>query len=158
MPLRHSVIDEGDTMKKKRLCYVIADGGRARLVERDDAGAFRTVSSFVSTELHKKAHELGRDRPARVQESAGPSRHAVEPRRDLREAAKEDFIRTVADELDALQSEGKFDTLMLVAPPGVLTELKSALGKATSELVVDELQKDLTKVPDHDLPAHLSSK
>jgi protein required for attachment to host cells len=47
---------------------------------------------------------------------------------------------------------------MLVAPPGVLTELKSALGKATSELVVDELQKDLTKVPDHDLPAHLSSK
>ena len=39
-------------MKKSKLWYVIADGGRARFVERDDQGAFRTLSSFVSTELH----------------------------------------------------------------------------------------------------------
>ena len=56
-------------MKKPRLWYVIADGGRARFVERDEDGAFRTLSSFVSTELHMSAHELGRDRPARVKES-----------------------------------------------------------------------------------------
>ncbi len=80
-------------MKKARLWYVIADGGRARFVERDDQGAFRTLSSFVSTELHTSAHELGRDRPARVKESASPARSAIEPRRDLHEAAKEDFIR-----------------------------------------------------------------
>lgn len=143
-------------MKQKTVCYVIADGGRARIVGRDEAGAFRTLSSFVSTDLHRTAHELGRDRPARVQESASPTRHAVEPRRDLREAAKEDFIRAVAAELDALKSDGKFEQLMLVAPPGVLTELKSALGKGASESVVRELQKDLTKVPDHDLTAHLA--
>ncbi len=143
-------------MKKTRLYYVIADGGRARLVERDEAGAFRTISSFVSTELHKSAHELGRDRPARVQESAGPSRHAVEPRRDLHEAAKEDFIRTLAADLASLHAQGEFDRLVLVAPPGALTELKAALSKPTSEIVVRELQKDLTKVPDHDLAAHLS--
>ena len=52
-------------MKKPKLWYVIADGGRARFVERDEEGAFRTLSSFVSTELHTSAHELGRDRPAR---------------------------------------------------------------------------------------------
>ena len=53
-------------MKKAKIWYVIADGGRARFVERDERGAFRTVSSFVSTELHAKASDLGRDRPARV--------------------------------------------------------------------------------------------
>jgi protein required for attachment to host cells len=143
-------------MKKKKLYYVIADGGRARLVERDDAGAFRTASSFVSTELHKSSHELGRDRPARVQESATSARHAVEPRRDLKEAAKEDFIRTVAAELANLHEQGKFDQLMLIAPAGVLTELKGALSKPTAGVVVKELQKDLTKVPDHDLTSHLS--
>ena len=63
-------------MKKPRLWYVIADGGRARFVERDEEGAFRTLSIFVSTELHKSAHELGRDRPARVKESASPARSA----------------------------------------------------------------------------------
>ena len=64
-------------MKKAKLWYVIADDGRARLDERDEQGAFRTLSSFVSTELHKSAHELGLDRPARVKESATPTRYAT---------------------------------------------------------------------------------
>ena len=143
-------------MKKPRLWYVIADGGRARFVERDEDGAFRTLSSFVSTELHKSAHELGRDRPARVKESASPARSVVEPRRDLHEAAKEDFIRTVADTLAGDLKDGKFDELVLVAPPGVIAELKGSLSKPTAKIVVGVLLKDLTKVPDHDLAGHLS--
>jgi protein required for attachment to host cells len=143
-------------MKKAKLWYVIADGGRARFVEQDDGGAFRTLSNFVSTELHKRSEELGRDRPARVQESAASARHAVEPKRDLHDAAKEDFIRTVGAELAGLQKEGSFDELVLVAPPGVIRELKDALSKPVAERVVRELHKDLTKVPDHDLTSHLS--
>jgi hypothetical protein len=37
----------------------------------------------------------------------------------------------------------------------VLTELKEKLSKPIARLVVDGLQKDLTKVPDHDLTEHL---
>ena len=143
-------------MKKPRLWYVIADGGRARFVERDEDGAFRTLSSFVSTELHKSAHELGRDRPARVKESASPARSAIEPRRDLHEAAKDDFIRTVADMLGSELKDGKYDELVLVAPPGVISELKASLTKPTAKIVVKELHKDLTKVPDHELTGHLA--
>ena len=143
-------------MKKPRLWYVIADGGRARFVERDEEGAFRTLSSFVSTELHKRTHELGRDRPARVMESATPGRSAVEPRRDLHEAAKENFIQTVADTLAAEQKDGKFDELVLVAPPGVIASLKGSLSKPTAKIVIKELHKDLTKVPDHQLTGHLA--
>jgi protein required for attachment to host cells len=143
-------------MKKAKLWYVIADGGRARFVEQDERGAFRTVSNFVSTELHKRSEELGRDRPARVQESASAARHAVEPKRDLHEAAKEDFLRTVGVELAELQKNGQFDELVLVAPPGAIRELKDALTKAVTACVVKELHKDLTKVPDHDLDSHFS--
>jgi len=143
-------------MKKAKLWYVIADGGRARFVEQDDRGTFRTLSNFVSTELHKRSEELGLDRPARVQESASPTRHAVEPKRDLHDAAKEEFIRTVGAELAGLQKEGSFDELVLVAPPGVIRELKDALTKPVAECVVKELHKDLTKVPDQDLTSHLS--
>ena len=143
-------------MKKARLWYVIADGGRARFVERDEEGAFRTLSSFVSTELHKSAHELGRDHPTRVKESTSPARSAVEPRRDLHEAVKEDFIRTVADTLAAELKDSKFDELVLVAPPGVIAELKDSLSKSTAKAVVKELHKDLTKVPDHELTRHLA--
>ncbi len=134
---------------------MIADGGRARFVARDEKGAFRTVASFVSTELHARSSDLGRDRPSRVMESATPGRSAVEPRRDLKEAAKEEFIRIVAAQLDDEHRRGQFDRLMLVAPPGVLTELKKALSKPMAKLVANDLQKDLTKVPDHDLTGHL---
>ncbi|MEX1059639.1 MAG: host attachment protein [Methyloceanibacter sp.] len=143
-------------MKNAKIWYVIADGGRARFVERDERGAFRTVTSFVSTELHARSSDLGRDRPARVMESATPGRSAVEPRRDLKEAAKEDFVKLVADELGVGHERGQFDSLVLVAPPGVLTELKKNLSKPIAKLVVGDLQKDLTKVPDHDLTEHLA--
>ena len=143
-------------MKKSTIWYVIADGGRARFVARDEEGAFRTLSSFVSTELHKSAHELGKDRPARVKESASPARSAIEPRRDLHEAAKEDFIAAVAETLASEQKDGKFDELVLVAPPGVIAELKGSLSKLTAKIVVKELHKDLTKVPDHELTGHLA--
>jgi protein required for attachment to host cells len=144
-------------MKKARIWYVIADGGRARFVARDERGAFRTVSSFVSSELHAKSSDLGRDRPPRVMESATPARSAIEPRRDLKEAAKQEFVKLVAEQIDAEHARGQFDQLVLVAPPGVLTELKNNLSKTMAELVVDDLQKDLTKVPDHDLTGHLAA-
>lgn len=143
-------------MKRARIWYVIADGGRARFVERDERGAYRTVLSFVAADMHKRTRDLGLDRPARVKESANSARHAVEPRRDLHEAAKEDFIALVAQEIEAGHGRDQFDSLVLVAPPGVLTELKNNLGKPLATLVVGDLQKDLTKVPDHDLTEHLA--
>ncbi len=142
-------------MKKAKIWYVIADGGKARFVERDEKGAFRTVVSFVSTELHAKSSDLGRDRPARVMESVAHGRSAVEPRRDLKEAAEADFVKLVAEEIDAGYKRKQFDRLVLVAPAGALTELKKRLDKPLAKIVVNDLQKDLTNVPDHELTRHL---
>lgn len=142
-------------MKPIKTLYVIADGGRARFVERDEMGTFRTIASFVSPELHERSHDLGLDRPARVKESANAARHAVEPRRDLHAAAKQDFVKHIAGEIDAEHGRKSFDKLVLVAPPHVLTELREKLSKAMAKLAADSLQKDLTKVPDHDLAEHL---
>ena len=144
-------------MMHAKIWYVIADGGRARFVERDERGEFRTVSSFVASELHKRAHDLGCDRPPRTKESASPARHAIEPRRDLHQASKEEFVKLVADQLGEEHGRGQFDKLVLVAPPRALTELKQSLSNEMAKLVVSDLQKDLTKVPDHDLTEHLPS-
>ena len=143
-------------MKHAKVWYVIADGGRARFVERDENGAFRTVLSFVAADLHKRSRELGLDRPARVKESANTARHAIEPRRDLHNAAKEDFVKLVAEQLDAERARGQFDKLVLVAPARVLAQLKDELSKPIAEIVVSDLQKDLTKIPDHYLTEHLA--
>jgi protein required for attachment to host cells len=143
-------------MKHAKIWYVIADGGRARFVARDESGAFRTVVSFVAAELHERSHDLGLDHPPRVKESANAARHAIEPRRDLHQAAKEDFVKLVAEQLDEEHGRGQFDRLVLVAPARVLTELKEKLSKPIAKIVVSDLQKDLTKIPDHDLTEHLT--
>jgi len=65
-------------MKDAKIWYVIADGGRARFVERDKQGAYRTVLSFVAAGLHERSHDLGLGRPARVKESANSARHSVD--------------------------------------------------------------------------------
>ena len=142
-------------MKLPKRLYVIADGGRARFVAMDDAGDFHTLSSFVSSEMHQRTSDLGRDRPSRVKESANAARHAVEPKHDLHDAVKEDFVRQVAAAIDQEHGERKFDELILVAPSRVIGPLKASLSKAMAEAVVKELQKDLTKVADHELRSHL---
>jgi protein required for attachment to host cells len=143
-------------MKKAKLWYAIADGGKARFVECDEGGVFRTVVSFVSKDVHSPTRDIGADRPTRVQDRVGQGRHAVEPRQDFKEQAKEDFVRLVADEFAAECERGTFDQLMLVAPAGVLTELKQKLAKPVADLVVKDLQKDLTNVPDGELTQHLA--
>jgi protein required for attachment to host cells len=144
-------------MMPKKLWYVIADGAPARFVERDEQGHFHTVANFVSTALHKRERALGTDKPGRATESALPMHHAIESRGSLVEEAKQDFIRSVADALASEHGQGRFDRLILVAPPRVLTELKDKLDEPVAESVVTELQKDLTKVPDRDLVGHLAS-
>ena len=141
-------------MRKRRTWYVIADGGRARFVERDEQGAYRTISSFVSTELKASSRDLGTERPGRVHESATTARHAIEPKTDPKEAAKENFIRYVAEQVQSAQEN--YDDLVLVAPPRVLGQLRETLAKSVAGAVTRDLAKDLTKVPDHELSEHLA--
>lgn len=141
-------------MRKRKTWFILADGGRARFVERDEQGAYRTISSFVSTELKASSRDLATERPGRVHESATTARHAIEPKTDPKEAAKEDFVRYVADQVQSEQEN--FDDLVLVAPPRVLGQLRETLAKSVADAVTWDLAKDLTKVPDHELSEHLS--
>ena len=52
----------GEVMKQPRTWYVVADGGRARIVrKRNGENAFDTHRELVSAEIHSHTHELGTD-------------------------------------------------------------------------------------------------
>ncbi len=75
-------------MKHPRTWYVVADGGRARILQKrakhgDTREAFETRQEFVSADIHRATHDLGTERPGRVRESGMSARHAVQPRQDL---------------------------------------------------------------------------
>jgi protein required for attachment to host cells len=58
--------------------------------------------------------------------------------------------------LSEASQRDEFDTLVLVAPAHVLSDLRQALDEPTRRKVTAELQKDLTKVPNADLAKHFT--
>ena len=148
-------------MKRPITWYVVADGGRARIVQKrarqgDRPEAFDTLRELVSADLHHATHEFGTERPGRTRESATSGRHAVQPRQDLHRAEKQNFAREVAALLSEASQRDEFDTLVLVAPAHVLSDLRQALDGPTQRKITVQLQKDLTKVPNADLAKHFT--
>ena len=113
--------------KHERVWVVIADGEHARLVTPAPAKQFKSTTALDLVSAHKHSRDLGTDRPGRTQESASATRHAIEPKHDPHELAKQDFLREVAREIDA--AHGEFDALVLVAPDRARVELRDALGR-----------------------------
>jgi protein required for attachment to host cells len=143
--------------KLGKVWFVVADGARARVVERDEtSGAFQTIRQIHSDDALKRSSELGSDRPGRVVESRSASRHAASPRHDLQREAKRAFARETADHVNRAGEQGEFDHLVLAAPARVLNEIKKHLTGSSRERTVGELAKDLTHTPDADLAGHFA--
>ena len=138
---------------------LVADGAKARLLERIGVNAPLIPvpgKEFSEPESRTPTRDIGADRPGRVRESANTARHAMEPRVDWHRYAKEQFAKSVAGALEEAALQKKYEALILVAPPQALGDLRSALGQHARRLVAGEIAKDLTNLPDHELPAHLA--
>jgi protein required for attachment to host cells len=144
---------------------LIADGGRARLLEQDrKSRSFKPTSErefFGSTAQSK---EIASDRPGRTFDSAGRGqpgdagaygRHAMEPATDPQRHAEYEFARDLSEHLETAANRHRFDHLVLVAAPKILGDLRELLPKTVQGKVVAEINKDLTKIPTRDLGKHL---
>lgn len=140
----------------KTTWVLIADGARARILERiGPVGALHPAMASEYTAPNKPTREFGTDRPGRVVESADSARHAMEPRVDWHRFEKQKFARAMAEIIDRAAAEKAFDRLVVVAPPKTLGDLRAAIGAPARRLIAAEINKDLTKVPDHALAAQL---
>ena len=143
-------------MKPVRTWILIADGAHARVLETEGKG--RPLSEVEgmrrSTDL-APSHELGTDRPGRTHESVGATRHAMEPTSDPHRERKRRFAGELADTLHKQLNEGRYDRLVVVAPPVTLGDLRAALPAQVAKVVAGEVAKDLTKIPDREIASHL---
>ncbi|HSM19449.1 MAG TPA: host attachment protein [Hyphomicrobiales bacterium] len=143
-------------MKPTRSWIVVADGASARIFENHGPG--KGLSARPAEEMHHAtppSRDIDADRPGRSHDRMGPGRHAMEPPTDAHREEKRRFADDLARHLNEAAQGGSFDRLILVAAPKTLGDLRQALGKAAAAKLDGELAKDLTKVPDHELPSHL---
>ncbi len=136
---------------------LVADAQHARILETLRNGAWVERPEETLTTTNPAAHDQGSERPGRVHESVGASRHAIEPRLDLHRAAKTAFARQLAARLDEAAAGSRFAHLLLVAPPAFLGDLRVALGDASRRLLRGSLNKDLTHLPVADIAPHLAA-
>jgi protein required for attachment to host cells len=139
----------------RKLLYVVTDGGRARFVEQSpETGDFRTIETLDHMpELRQLREELLASPPPRAFESASPLRHGMGPEGHVRRS-KEAFMAEVAGRAAETAGRLGLEGVVLAAPSRLMGALRDALAKGI--VIAGTLDKDLTKVPDHELAAWLT--
>ena len=143
-------------MRPWTLWIAIADGEHARIVQPDGDNELRTLKALDAAAAHLRSRELTSDRPGRSFESATPGRHAIEPRHDPHALEKERFAHLVAEELNDAVGRDACDELVVAAPARMLHDICRALDAKAAERLAGTLEKDLTKVPNHELASHVA--
>ncbi len=113
-------------------------------------------------DLHVEAHqdqlnpptrEQGTDAPGRI--FTGGGRRSAMEGPDYHQIAEDRFAAQAADLLRDRALKGDFKTLVVVAPPRTLGELRQHYHKEVASRIAHELHKDLTGFPVEDIEAAL---
>lgn len=126
----------------KNIWYVVADGGKARILSFS-GGDMRTLQHFDNS-----GHG---DTPEDA--SSGTSQLKA-PKSDPHNQAKAHFAKQVAARLNEAVRTGKLDEIVLAAPAHVLHDIREELDKAATAKLGKALSKDLTNIPDHQLASY----
>ncbi len=86
--------------------------------------------------------------------SATVVRHAIE-REDLHRREKERFAQSLAASLERRLANNEYDRLVIAAAPETLGDIRLALSEKVKAVILGEVAKDLTKLPNTQIRPHL---
>ncbi len=134
---------------------VVCDGAKALVME--NAGN-RKTPNLSTKEIYQqpdpKTRELGTDRPGRSFRSVGTARSAME-QTDWHEQEEERFLARLAARLDKAVLAGETKGVIVAAPPRALGILRRELSQHVLQVLRAEIDKDLIKLPAHEIARHL---
>lgn len=144
-------------MKGKRTWILVADSSHARIYLNGGVGkSLEPVAEGTFDEPALPTRDINADKSGISFASAGEGRHRMQPSTDPNRQAKLGFAKRLTLFLEQAYNGQKFDRLIVVAPPGMLGDLRSAMSARIAALVYGELNKDLTHISEQELPAHLT--
>jgi len=125
---------------------VAADSARSRIFALKAAnGTLEEIEDAANPAARQTDHDLAADRPGRSFDSKGVGRHAMESRKTVKENSVEKFAESLSASLaDALQA-GRFERLVLFAPPQFLGLLRAALSPRVAALVAHSADVEVTR-------------
>jgi protein required for attachment to host cells len=141
-------------------CWVVvADGARARIFEvHRHAPGLRPVLPYDLTASRLRDHERWSDRAGQTHQSAGYGAHSMAAQTDPTDHEHELLAREVAQVLAHGRNEHRVDAIVLVAAPTFLGRLRRAIDAQTRALVVAEDDRDLSRLPEHELEGRIPAQ
>ncbi|KAF0804747.1 hypothetical protein A167_03653 [Alcanivorax sp. S71-1-4] len=134
---------------------VVADSTHARIFYAcNRVQPLTPVTELSFPEARLREQDIYSDRPGRMFESASEARSAMELP-DVREQQQIAFSRHIFDVLDKGRHKGKFEKLVLIAPPAMLGVLRHTLREQLSQRVELCIDKNLTDEPENKLRSYL---
>jgi protein required for attachment to host cells len=133
--------------------WVVVADGRKGLILRNAGDA--TIANLklveqVDAERVPRTGEMGTDKPGRTFESTSGRRSSME-QTDWHQRAEDDHARAVAAAVERHRQAGELERLIVVAPPKTLAVLRDSFSSDVKQAIVDEVAKDLTKHPIHEI-------
>lgn len=143
-------------MKPPRIWVLIADAGRAKVLESTRPGTpLREVEGLAFTNDLPPSRDILADRPGRSFESVGSARHAQENPADPHRELKRGFAGKLSRALESRLHSNQFDQLVVIAPPPFMGDLRDAWSATVRTRIIYELTRDLTKIPNDELQRYL---
>ena len=113
--------------RRKITWAAVADGGKALILVNEGTDAAPLLSVLAKDALdNPPAREQGSDQAGRRPGTGVGQRSAMETT-DWHELGEARFLRDFAGRLNRAAENGRYERLILVAPPKVLGELRAAL-------------------------------
>ena len=123
---------------------VVVDGERMLLLRNRGDAQFPHLELVEQDEQQSRANrELRRDSPGRSFASVGPGRSAYNEA-DSRQIGEDRFAADTAETLNRLALEGRFQSLVIVASPRTLGELRRHYHDELAKRLIGEVPKNLT--------------
>lgn len=131
-------------MLKRDGWVVVADGEKALFLRNEGDAMHPHLEVFREMAQENPAtREQGTDKPGRRNDTGEHHRSGVEET-DWHEIGKERFAKDIAARLYKYAHAGRFDKLVLVAPPTVLGDMRKELHPEVADRIVKEIPKTLT--------------
>jgi protein required for attachment to host cells len=131
---------------------LVADSSNARIMEKNSMGLELIGEAYERTGADN--FDKGSSKPGRIKKVMSGT-HSFAPHSDIHRVEKEHFIRDVANQLNNGLSVD-LESLVLIAPPQTLGELRKFLGQNVLSKVDHEISKDLTKLKTAELMRYVT--
>ncbi|MFN3389722.1 MAG: host attachment family protein [Allosphingosinicella sp.] len=129
--------------------FVVVADGKKMLFFRNEGDA-----EFLKLEVERKREQdnppdrvQGRDEPGRTFDSSGGAGRSAYEETDFHQLEEDRFAHETAELLKKRALRNEFESLIIVAPPRTLGELRKHYHKEVEKRLAGEIAKDLTGHP-----------